>query len=165
MTLNTSFRKDSGFTLIELMVTVTIAVILATLAVPSFNDLIQRNRMTSQANDLLSLIQYTRSEAVKRTETVSVVITTAADGWQARVDDAGGTTLRVTDYTGESVDLSCTPSPPGCLTTVYNANGRPSAGRTITMVHDPCSGKLKRIINIQVTGRAVIDQDDQECGG
>ena len=39
-----------GFTLIEMMMTIAIAAILVSLAVPSFQNLIGNNRLTTQAN-------------------------------------------------------------------------------------------------------------------
>ncbi len=55
-----------GFTLIELIVAVVILSILATLAVPSFQLMIARNRITSHANLLLQAVTLTRSEAIRR---------------------------------------------------------------------------------------------------
>ncbi|MDP2835102.1 MAG: GspH/FimT family pseudopilin [Pseudomonadota bacterium] len=55
-----------GLTLIELLVTMSIAVILLTIGVPSFVDMITSNTATSYANDLLGDINYARSEAITR---------------------------------------------------------------------------------------------------
>lgn len=54
------------------MITIGIAAILAGLATPSFKDLIQRNRLTTVSNNLLTALNYTRSEAVKRNLQVGV---------------------------------------------------------------------------------------------
>lgn len=62
----------SGLTLIELLVTITIAVILLTIAVPSFNDFLARNRVGGVANELMSMLNLARSEAVRRGQPVSV---------------------------------------------------------------------------------------------
>jgi len=64
--------KTSGFTLLELMVTLAIAAILASLAAPSFSDIIKNNRMTTQYNELLASLSVARSEAIKRGATVTV---------------------------------------------------------------------------------------------
>ncbi|MCH8537167.1 MAG: GspH/FimT family pseudopilin [Alkalimonas sp.] len=58
-------NRTRGFTLIELMVTVAVLVIVLTVAVPSFTNLINGNRLTSQANELLSAMTLARSEAIR----------------------------------------------------------------------------------------------------
>jgi type IV fimbrial biogenesis protein FimT len=69
-----AMQRTFGFTLIELMVTLAVAAILLTVAIPSFRSTVQNNRATGQANDLLSSLNVARSEAVKRGATVSVCI-------------------------------------------------------------------------------------------
>ena len=58
-------RRARGFTLVELLVTVAIVVILATLAVPSFYVMQQDNRVAAQVNGLQGLIHNARSSAVR----------------------------------------------------------------------------------------------------
>ena len=74
-----------GFTLLELMVTVAVAAILATVAVPGFRDLIQNNRVTTQTNELVTALNFARTEAVKRGRPVDVVVTQQDPGWRAQV--------------------------------------------------------------------------------
>ena len=59
-------EKESGITLLELMITIVVLSILLAVGVPSLQDFIKNNRITGQANDLAIAIQLTRSEAVKR---------------------------------------------------------------------------------------------------
>ncbi|MFK8067525.1 MAG: GspH/FimT family pseudopilin [Gammaproteobacteria bacterium] len=59
-------QSHSGFSLIELVVTVAIAGILMAVAVPSMRDLMVNNRIAGYANEFLSGLQLARSEAVKR---------------------------------------------------------------------------------------------------
>ncbi|MGB3391919.1 MAG: GspH/FimT family pseudopilin [Stenotrophomonas sp.] len=47
------------------MVTVAVLAILMAIAVPSFSALINRDRLTSQANEMVAMVQYARSEAVR----------------------------------------------------------------------------------------------------
>jgi type IV fimbrial biogenesis protein FimT len=59
-------------TLPELMVTVCVSGVLAALAIPSFISMITENRTTSIANQLVTALAYTRSEAIKRGQQVTM---------------------------------------------------------------------------------------------
>lgn len=59
-------RRLDGFTLLELMVTLAVAAILVTIAIPSYRGLVQRNTVTAAVNDLVGDLNYARSEAVTR---------------------------------------------------------------------------------------------------
>lgn len=63
---------ESGFTLIELLVTLAIAVILMALAAPSFRQLMTSTSLTSQTNEFMAALNFTRSEAVKRNVRVTL---------------------------------------------------------------------------------------------
>lgn len=58
--------RAAGFTLIELMVTISVLAILITIAIPSFTATINRNRLATSANGLVGGFQLARSEAVRR---------------------------------------------------------------------------------------------------
>lgn len=59
-------KRSLGYSLIELMVTLALAGILMGVAVPSFTAVIDSNRLTTDANDLVTAINLARSEAIKR---------------------------------------------------------------------------------------------------
>jgi type IV fimbrial biogenesis protein FimT len=64
--------RTAGFTLIELMIAVTVMAILIGIAAPSFTAWVTTVRVTGQANDLFSDLLLARSEAVKRDVQVTV---------------------------------------------------------------------------------------------
>jgi type IV fimbrial biogenesis protein FimT len=92
-------RRAGGFTLVELMVTLAIAVILMTVAVPGYQSFILNARRTLVANDLVLALAYAKSEAVKRGVRVTVCSrqddatcagsTTWDSGWLVFVDNNG----------------------------------------------------------------------------
>ena len=72
-------KKIAGFTIAEVLITLTIAGILAAIAIPSFSWLIRDTRFTTEANSLVGALNLARSEAAKR-------------GSVARIDSGTGTT-------------------------------------------------------------------------
>ncbi|HEY6644929.1 GspH/FimT family pseudopilin [Povalibacter sp.] len=67
----------AGFTILELMLTITVAGVLAAVAIPNMRDFIRNNRLTAAANDLLRSTQVARSEAIKRQRNVVVCASSA----------------------------------------------------------------------------------------
>ncbi|MFK8016305.1 MAG: GspH/FimT family pseudopilin [Gammaproteobacteria bacterium] len=65
-------RKAGGFTLVETMFVVTIAAIGLAIGVPSFSNLMKRNRITASINEVITGFQLARSEAAKRSQPVTV---------------------------------------------------------------------------------------------
>lgn len=66
------FAGQHGFTLLELMITITVLVILMTIGVPSYQSTVRNNCAVSGANSLLSIFTVARSEAQRRGRTVTV---------------------------------------------------------------------------------------------
>lgn len=65
-------RLNRGFTLIELMVTLAVAAIVLSIAVPSFQTQVRNNQSIALGEDFASAINLVRSEAVKRAGRVSL---------------------------------------------------------------------------------------------
>jgi len=65
-------KSNDGFTLVELMMTIAIAMILMTIAVPSFTIMINNSKITSKTNEFISSLNLARSEALKRSNNVSI---------------------------------------------------------------------------------------------
>lgn len=74
------WRRLHGFTLIEILVTLSVAILLVVGAVPIFGDLYQRYHLSAEARSLYFALQYARSEAVKNNSNVYVSFATG-DNW------------------------------------------------------------------------------------
>ncbi len=71
---------EYGFTLIELMVTLTVAGILLAIAVPAFNNFVLNDRDAGQVNSLIASLNYARSEAIKRGSPTGIKVCPSTDG-------------------------------------------------------------------------------------
>ncbi|MEL7449665.1 MAG: GspH/FimT family pseudopilin [Pseudomonadota bacterium] len=94
---------SKGFNILELMVTVVVVGILASVAFPMLSSVVRSARITSNANNLVAGLQLARSEAVKRRAIVRVCRTDQANdavpecgsgngwesGWIVYVDTGG----------------------------------------------------------------------------
>ena len=83
--------ENSGFTLIELIVTVSIAAILAAVAAPSFTRFIDESRDRAVVQQLVKALVTARSEAVVRGMpiTLAAIEGNWAKGWMSWVDANG----------------------------------------------------------------------------
>jgi len=93
-------KKISGFTLLELMFVITIAGVLLAIGVPSLTQFIQKGKLTTFGNELVSAVQVARSSAIQMALPACVCASTNAgaatpacngddnweDGWIAFID-------------------------------------------------------------------------------
>lgn len=94
-------RRQRGFTLVELVVTIALLAILTTLAAPSFAELLRQWRRDSATRELTTSMQLARSEAIKSSRQMVVCPSTDGSscaasnewntGWIVFVDDGADT--------------------------------------------------------------------------
>jgi type IV fimbrial biogenesis protein FimT len=78
-----NFLRLKGFTLIELMVTLSIAAVLMMIAVPSLETYRRNSELTSATNTLFAAINAARGEAMKRGMSAMVVPVGNDNNWNA----------------------------------------------------------------------------------
>ncbi|NOZ54569.1 MAG: prepilin-type N-terminal cleavage/methylation domain-containing protein [Gammaproteobacteria bacterium] len=150
-------QNEYGFTLVELITTLSIAGLILTMAVPSFTTMIQNNRFATQTNQFISAMTLARSEAIKRGITIDVVATdssVATDEWGAgwRVVINGGATLRVFAALEGSSTLN---SNNNINTFQYQSSGRANVTDTLSLC-DGRSNETGRLISLSTTGRVSV---------
>ncbi len=74
-------NRSAGFTLIELVVTIAIAAVLAALAVPSFIQYQRNSELTSLTNSLLAAVNAAKGEAMKTGRNAFVI--PKGSGWNS----------------------------------------------------------------------------------
>jgi len=107
-------RRSSqrGFTAIELMTVLVIAGVLLVLALPAFNDMLERRRLEGQANEFVTDLAYAKSEAVQRNR--NVVLITGGGGTCYTLAAWTDSALRTGSCNcANGAGTSCTPRPPG----------------------------------------------------
>jgi type IV fimbrial biogenesis protein FimT len=175
-----NIKYNSGFTLIEMIVTVAIVAILASIAVPSFSSLIERNRATVAANEMVSALLLARSEALKRRNNVTVCTsvdqTTCAGngeldfskGWIVFVDcdkdrvrgaavDCGNggleaETVLKAQLGGKGMNVNKGGDTAKAHYFTYNFTGRTDISATFTVTKESSSTTLKEVV-VSLTGR------------
>lgn len=165
-------KIQAGFTLIELMVAITLLVITMTIAVPSMRSTIQNNRVVGLTNDLIASLNLARSEAVKRG--LSVSICPASDqnfnacgnnwnnGWLVFVNPDenatfanNATEILVRAHQVQGQGIGITTNPANSVAT-YNSAGFAAAGTgnlNFNLTASGCTGNQSRTVNVSVTGR------------
>lgn len=149
-------KTNTGFTLIELIITVAIMSIMLTVGLPSFQSTVASNRLTSTTNAMVSALQLAKSEAMKQHKTVVVRKKNNdwANGWEVFVDDlienkvfdAGETVLVVSMFDSLNSTINITSNYANYIS--FNATGRANAGHFTF-----CSGTDYRSVIIAMTGR------------
>lgn len=155
-TLSSGDRRARGFTLIELMVTIAIFAVLASLAAPSMSKLVASQRVRAGAQDLHLALVKARSEAIKRNQTTT--ITPVATGW------SGGWTITVPGpnpgdpvETVEQHQVSSAITVNSAATSIsYQRTGR--AAGAASFVFSSSQTDLTRCVSIELSGRPYIKE-------
>lgn len=191
MHLKIKASREDGFTLTELLVSVTVLSIVLAVGVPSFSSLIARNRISSQTNEFIAGLNLARSEAVRRAQTVTMRssggeaeyatgwdVFTDADGDGAKADgDVLVRTARSSSAAAaiERVAKTGTPSTPvytvatsstsDRMYVVFNGRGGNDAGTALYFrVCDKRNSTVKgRVVQVSTVGRVSVIDANLTC--
>ena len=160
-------RKESGFTLLELMVTIGIIAIMASIAIPNIIGWLPNHRMSGAARDIYSAMQYARLTAVKEKIPIAINFNIGTDTYTVFTDevstngtlDAGETVIK-TGTMPADVDMFSASFTGGVPYAGFDARGLPiqyfpgTGGGTVDLQNIPSN--LSKRITLRVSGSPVI---------
>jgi len=159
-----------GFTLIELMVTMSVLAILLGVAMPAMQSFAIRNRLVAVNNDLMTALNYARSEASKRGTPVSICKSSSpwtscggswSTGWLVFVDGGtigsatGDTILRV--HQGVPSGYSLNPTANFTNYVSYKRDGSANNIGTFVVCHDSDEATARGITLTRLRPRLARD--------
>lgn len=136
-------QPQRGFTMVELMTVIVIAGVLATLALPSVRDMLERRRLEGQANELVTDLQYAKSEAVARNRSVELLAGAAGTCYTIAVMTLATPPVGNCDCTA-AVGSRCTAAGTTELKTVTLTGGA-TVSNGIQFIFEPIRGSLAPI--------------------
>lgn len=155
MTYFSSTKTQAGFTLLELMVTLSIAAILAAIAVPTLQTITINRHADGLANDLQIDLMYARNQALSLSK--EVTIEPLSSGWSA------GWTIKqdgvVIRQKGSTSSTSTHIAKTGEITSAaskisFDKHGRHAGSTTsITIKVAKCTGNRVRTITLNPIGQ------------
>lgn len=164
-----SKQRQTGLTMIELMVVITIVALLAGMAAPSLVDLINSTRLSSTMSQLTNDLNRARSEAVKRnrrvlvcvrsTDTTCGAVTNWQNGWLVCYDEDQDGTCDATSATNpnpiavhQAINARLTLT--GSAATIrFNPTGTQGAGGAATLtLTGTWTGAVSSVATIAATG-------------
>lgn len=158
-------KKYNAFTLVELLITLAIVGILATVALPNMSSFIKNEQLTSSINSLLSHLQYARSESILRHRQIVVCASNDEatcsgnwiDGWIIFNDDdqsgdlsGSETILKIRENLSANITLS---SSAGTTSVIFDKRGFTPASASTFTVCDDRGVTSRKSISITNTGR------------
>lgn len=153
-----SVRKQKGFTVLEMLIVLSIGALLAAFAIPGFQDMSAKNRVNSYAQEVTNMMALARNASV--TNRRSVVMQRSGTGWEVRFDNATGTLLSQQQSTPETVQFTIVPGDfarvvfdPTGYATVQPTNMTATSPLVIALCDSGSTREMGRNITVTRIGR------------
>lgn len=161
MSRSNGARPAAGFSLIELMVTITVMAILLMIAVPSFLDATLGSKLGAFANNFAASARLARSEAIKRNAVVTLCVSSngtscATGGWDQGwiVRATNGTVI----YRQQALPMGFRGIEMlSAASVAFQPSGVNATSVALTICRaTPSVGSQERVVTINATGRPIV---------
>ncbi len=154
-------RKNNGFTLMELMVTIAIIAIISVTTIPSLIGVFPRIRLSTGARDVHDAVQLAKIRAVKQNASTVLAISIANGSYALFVDNGAGAGIAddgIQNGTEATIlqdqvptDVQITGTTFGANTIIFNTRGFPAGPGTVSIASMAANGG-QRTINVTSAG-------------
>jgi type IV fimbrial biogenesis protein FimT len=157
-------HKQTGFTIFELLITVTVVAIVMMIAAPTFSFAVANSRIKTAASDFHADMMLARSEAIKRRVTVDII--KLNPGWFMRLNTTPTFNLKTITGLGSDITQVCNidadAAPEVCppLGVQYDRNGRASIPTyEMRFYSDSNTDVAMRCVKLSLSGRPSVLMD------
>jgi type IV fimbrial biogenesis protein FimT len=153
---------ERGFTLIEVMISITVLGIILMLGLPSFGSWLQNQQLRAASEGMLNGLQTARAEAIRRNLLVQIVVGPPGTGWSVTEAVSGAAIqTRVKEEGSPNAVLTVTPNTATTVTftslgsVAANLDASPTAG--LFDISNPAGGSCQpagpmRCLRVVVSG-------------
>ena len=155
-------KKELGFSLIELMITIAVAAIIMVIAVPNLSSFTTQMRVDNEISELQRLLLTTRNAAINSGQNATLCPLQADDSCQNTIDWTGRIGIVSIDglikereaiQAGDKLDFSFN-------SVIYNPSGQLSNNNIGTFSYCPKGfSDFSRGIDLSLAGRAYLSSD------
>lgn len=167
-------NRQSGVTLIELLIGIAIVSLMLTTVAPSVREILIQNRIIGQINELSAVVQFARHTAINDQVTSVLCPTqnfaTCTLDWNdpkmvfpdVNNDGIRGLGEDLLVGTGNIVDTNNLSGPAGVIS--FQANGSVASPTTLLLCHQENEDRFARALIISLQGRVKMSQDSNNDG-
>lgn len=150
-----NWKNETGFTLLELIIVMALLAMVAALAVPQFNQVLDNISLKADAQKMARVLQYARQEAISSGHSKTVYFYDQSTKYKVRDGDtywlSSGITYALVRMSGRAEGK------PAC---VFSASGIPSSCGTVYLRNR--QGKILHVIVNVSAGRVRVSESPPE---
>lgn len=152
--------RNKGFTMLEMMVTVSVVCILGAFAMPAFTSIISKNRADSDTGDFYRALNYARLEAINRGVNVQLYpLSKSSSGWNTllnvQVSGASASVPALRVIPAMTTNATMVPSSAVSYIEFNNLGALSYPSASLTMAYT--NGTITRNVGICLNGRVILN--------